>query len=212
MLRWKRKSYQRALAPRMWRYVIDAAAKLYAQEVAPEVPANRWDRVISPATRDIVAVWMTDEFERLADAGQFDGLVVRRAASPPAAAARTVAMPQTLAALFVTPLALPAPAAPAAPAPPVQPALRARKQKPVRPVQPALSVVQAPALLELQSAASQVIRRRKPATVVQAVFEGPLQPPEEQRAVQLAEAISASVPAAQFGPVPEIIAAARRRA
>ena len=109
MLRWRRKSYNVQLAPRMWRYVIDAAAKVYVKEVAPD---ERWDRVLSPATRDIVAAEMTQDFERLAAAGSFDGLVARSKTTP-----RTVA-PAPLAALFTPPTLTVVPAAPApAPAP-----------------------------------------------------------------------------------------------
>lgn len=111
MLRWRRKNYNAQLAPRMWRYVIDAAAKVYAKEIAPD---ERWDRVLSPATRDIVAAEMTQDFERLAAAGSLDGLVARSRAAPSAPTTRAVA-PAPLAALFTSPVAQQSPEASAMP-------------------------------------------------------------------------------------------------
>lgn len=168
MLKWTRKSYRHDLAPRAWRYVIDAATKQYASEHAP---GERWWRVLSPATRDVVAMWMTEEFERLADAGQFDVLVARRKPSPAASPARS-GVAEPLAALFAPPR-LP-------PAPPASPAA-----KPARAYKWQLTTT-APAAPAAEAPSGKV---PPVPPVVHAVFEGPVAAPD-QPTPALAEMIS----------------------
>lgn len=63
LTKWKRGKYDHSLAPKGWRYVVDAAAKEFKRE-QPDAPH------FSPATRDIVAVSMAEEFLAKVQSGE----------------------------------------------------------------------------------------------------------------------------------------------
>lgn len=163
MLRWRRRNYDAKLAPRMWRYTVDAAAKEYAREVEPD---KRWDLVLSPATRDIVAAEMTQDFERLAAAGSFDGLVARRHLPKP----RAVAPSSPLVAL------LPAPAPVEPPAPGV----------PLKMPEPEFLVRRRAARLAAEAQAA-------PAPAISALFSGPTGQTEQAPVVEVLAAAPGAV-------------------
>ncbi len=58
--KFKAGKYDRALAVKLWMYLMDSAAKKYAKEFAS--PSD-WNKIFTPATRRMAAIEMRDAFE-----------------------------------------------------------------------------------------------------------------------------------------------------
>lgn len=73
----KKGNYDHALAPKLWGYLVESAAKAYAKEFASP---GEWSQIFSPATRRAVAQELADDFQRDAKAGEYAHLNLKRGA------------------------------------------------------------------------------------------------------------------------------------
>jgi hypothetical protein len=75
----KTNKYKPALAPKLWGYLVETAAKRYAKEFDD---AKRWSTMFNPATRDLVAVELAREFERDVADGEYEHIDTRTGYRP----------------------------------------------------------------------------------------------------------------------------------
>jgi hypothetical protein len=71
--------YEPTKAPKLWGYLVEAAAKKYAKEFDD---ARRWASMFNPATRDLVAVELAREFEHAVAEGAYEQLDTRTGYRP----------------------------------------------------------------------------------------------------------------------------------
>jgi hypothetical protein len=70
--------YDHALAPKLWLYLVESGGKRYSKEFGGG--EREWSRTFTPATRDVVAQALADQFRDAVAAGEYEGMDYRTGA------------------------------------------------------------------------------------------------------------------------------------
>ena len=73
MKKWKKGTYDHSLAPKMWGYLMDSAAKKYVQEFGS--PDDKWHEMFPKNIRMLAAQMMADRWKEEAELGNYDYLL-----------------------------------------------------------------------------------------------------------------------------------------
>jgi len=67
--KWRKGTYDHAQAPKLWGYLVESGAKLYVKEMQPGVS---WNVMFNPATRELAAQTLADQFLATVRSGEYD--------------------------------------------------------------------------------------------------------------------------------------------